>query len=364
MLRINNTGLVKTKNKQKECVYKFLRRSYMTNKLRVFLGPHHIAGLLWEYRQGLRSLGVDAKVVLFYEHPFNYPADIEFKFTGNKYVRFLKRRLNSFIQLPRLIHNFDVFHFVYGTSILPFHIDVYILKLFRKKIVVTFVGSDIRVRNITEDEKLNISRRKRRAQFWEKYADAIISFPEHSQLLTKKYYIIPLGYDLEYWKPFTPSKFKKDKDNVLIVHAPSHRGKKGTEYVIEAIDRLIKEGYKIEFKILENLPNSEVREWVNISDIVVDQLLRGWHGAFTVESMALAKPTLCYINEYWKKKVEYTKNLPLVNTNPDNLYDNLKLLIENPYLRKELGEKGRKYVEEVHDSKKVAKQLLELYESL
>lgn len=344
----------------------------MTNKLRVFLGPFHIAGLLWEYRQGLRSIGVDAKVVIFDEHPFDYPADIEFKFTGNRYVRFLKRIL----QLPRLIHNFDVFNFVYGTSILPFHVDVYILKLFRKKIVMRFVGCDIRSREqIAKENRITdvcktcpdmcMDGKKRKiARFWEKYADAIISFPEYSQLLTKKYYVIPLGYDREYWKLFIPQRNKKDNDKILIVHAPSHRGRKGTEYVIEAIESLIKEGYKIDFKLLENLPNYEVREWVNISDIVVDQLRRGWHGAFAVESMALAKPTLCYINEDWKKKVEYAKNLPLVNTTPNSIYDNLKLLIENPDLRKELGEKGRKYVEEVHDSKKVAKQLLALYKSL
>jgi len=336
----------------------------MANKLRVFLGPHHIAGMLWEYREGLRALEVDAKVIVFSEHPFNYPTDIEFKFTGNKYTRFLKRRLNCFIQLPRLIHNFDVFHFVFGNSLLPYNLDVPILKLFGKKIVMTFVGSDIRPRKITEDEKLNISKKKRIARFWEKHADAIISFPEYSQLLIKKYYTIPLGYDLKYWKPFAPQGNKKDTDKILIVHAPSHRGKKGTEYVIKTIDKLIKEGYNIDFKLLENLPNSEIRDWVNISDIVVDQLLIGWHGTFAIESMALAKPTLCHINEEWKKDVEYAKNLPLVNTTPDTIYDNLKSLIENPELRKELGEKGRKYVEEVHDSKKIAKQLLEIYKSL
>lgn len=330
------------------------------NRLRVFLGPHHIAGIMWEYRQGLRSIGVDAKVVIFDEHPFDYPADIEFKFTGNRYIKLLKRIL----QLPRLIRNFDVFHFVYGDSILPFHMDIYILKLFRKKIVMTFVGSDIRPRKIAEDEKLDISKKNRIAQFWEKYADIIISFPEYSQLLTKKYYMITSGYNLEYWKPFISGKLKKDKDKILIVHAPSHRGKKGTEYVIGAINRLIKEGYKIELKLLENLQNSEVREWINISDVIVDQLLIGWHGSFAKESMALEKPTLCYINEDLKKDIEYAKNLPLVNTTPDTIYDNLKSLIENPDLRKELGEKGRKYVEDVHDSKKVAKRLLELYKSL
>jgi len=340
----------------------------MSRPLRVFLGPAHVAGTLWNYQQGLRSIGVDAKVVLFYEHPFSYPADIEFKFMGNKYIRFLKRRLNCFIQLPRLIHDFDVFHFVYGTSILPYNFDVPILKLFRKKIVMHFVGSDIRPINLRDehyDVNIWINKKKKIAEFWEKNADAIISYPEQSQLLTKKYYVIPLGCDLEYWKPFTSNKFKKDRDKILIIHAPSHRVVKGTKYVLKAIESLKRDGYKIDFKLLEGVPNSEVREWLNISDIVIDQF-NGGYGCFATESMALAKPTLGYINKKWVKDLGYLRNkdIPIVNTTPDTIYDNLKLLIENPKLRREIGAKSRKFVEEVHDSKKIAKQLLELYKSL
>lgn len=339
--------------------------AYMTDssKLRVFLGPYEIAGLAWGYRQGLRGIGVDAKVVTFEEHPFGYPADVQFKFEGNKYIRFLKLRMKMFILFPRWVHNFDVFHFLFGKSLLPYNLDVPILKLFGKKIVVQFVGSEIRPRKIADDEKFDINKKKRTAQFWEKYADVVISFPEYSQLLKKKYYNIPEGCDLEYWKPFTPQKYKKDKNKILIVHAPSNRGRKGTEYVIEAVDRLIEEGYGIKFKLLENMANSDVREWLNISDIVVDQLIVGWHGCFAIESMALAKPTLCYINEELRKEVEYAKDLPLVNATPDTIYEKLKLLIENPDLCKDIGENSRKYVEDITNLEKIAKQLLELYTS-
>ena len=150
----------------------------------------------------------------------------------------------------------------------------------------------------------------------------------------------------------------------MIVHAPSNQQKKGTAYVKEAIELLMSEGYNIEFKLLENLSNSEVREWVNISDIVIDQLLVGWYGVFAIESMALAKPTVCFIDEKYKRKVEYGKIIPLVSATPQTLYNTLKMLIENPDLRSDIGEKSRKYVEEVHDSKKAANQLLKLYQEL
>jgi len=336
------------------------------DSLRVFLGPSHLAGILWEYRQGLKQLGVNAKVVIFEEHKFKYPADIEFKLTGNKYIKVLRIVMNS----PKLIHQFDVFHFVFGHSLLPayYNFDVPLLKLLNKKIVVHFVGSEIRPRNIPET-KMNvdaINKKKKLVKFWEKYADAIISHPEYSQLLAVNYHSIPIGYDLEHWKPFQSDMIEKDTNQILIVHAPSNRETKGTKYVEAAVNMLIKDGYNIKFELLEKLPNSEVREWLNASDIVVDQFLYGWHGALAVESMALAKPVLCYINDEWLNhpSCTYAKDIPLVNTTPDNIYKNLKLLIENPNLRKEIGQKSRKYVEEVHDSTKVAKQLLELYESL
>jgi len=36
------------------------------------------------------------------------------------------------------------------------------------------------------------------------------------------------------------------------------------------------------------------------------------------------------------------------------------MLLENPKLRQELGEKGRKYVEKYHDARKIANQILRL----
>ena len=335
-------------------------------QLRVFLGPTHLAGILWEYRQGLKQLGVDAKVVIFEDHGFKYPADIEFKLNGGRYIKVLRR----IAHFPRLIHRFNVFHFAFGHSLLPayYNFDVLLLKMLNKKIVMHFVGSDIRPRNIPETKMTTdvLNKKKKLIKFWEKYADAIISHPEYSQLLTVNYHSIPLGYDLEHWKPFQSDRIEKDTSQILIVHAPSDREAKGTKYVDAAVNMLIKDGFNIKFKLLENLPNSEVREWLNASDIVIDQLLTGWHGALSVESMALAKPVLCYINDEWLNhpSCKYAKDIPLVNTTLDNIYDNLKLLIENPDLRKEIGQKSRKYVEEVHDSKMAAKQLLELYESI
>ena len=127
------------------------------------------------------------------------------------------------------------------------------------------------------------------------------------------------------------------------------------------IDRLLEEKYNIDFILVENKTNDEVKEICKKADIIIDQLLLESHGVFLIENMAFGKPVLCRIDE---KLMKYYQDIPILRTDPDNIYENLKLLIENPDLRKELGEKGRKYVEENHDSKKIAKQVLEIYKSI
>ena len=61
---------------------------------------------------------------------------------------------------------------------------------------------------------------------------------------------------------------------------------------------------------------------------------------------------------------QFSDNYLYPNTTPVTLYDNLKGLIENPTLRVSIGEKGREYVEKHHDSKIIARQHLDLYQSL
>ncbi|MDV2686949.1 glycosyltransferase family 1 protein, partial [Alkalihalophilus lindianensis] len=56
--------------------------------------------------------------------------------------------------------------------------------------------------------------------------------------------------------------------------------------------------------------------------------------------------------------------LPIVNANPDNLYEETKMLLDHPELRRELGVKGRIYVEKVHSHDIVAEQLLTIYSNL
>lgn len=66
---------------------------------------------------------------------------------------------------------------------------------------------------------------------------------------------------------------------------------------------------------------------------------------------------LNFMENIWEKY----KNLPILNTKSEFVYDNLIKLIENKELRLELGIIEKKYIEDVHESKKIATKLIELY---
>ncbi|MFH1454436.1 MAG: glycosyltransferase [Armatimonadota bacterium] len=359
-----------------------LKKEKTKNNLRVLFGPIHIAGNFLGYSQGLSSLGVSSKIVLTKKHSFEYN-DKNTEYLGNKIdlnkvnLKFDKGRIRGSFNLSnykflKFIDKFDIFHFTFGHSLLSENRDIPILKSKGKKIVMQFCGCDIRCRDIVTSENRKASpctdcriecitaQKRDTVKFWETHADAIISHPEYSQLLTKPYHYFIIGIDPDKW-----DEGKLQENSVpLIVHAPSMQDVKGTKYIVEAVNSLKNEGYDFEFKLLENMPNDELKTILQKADIVVDQLLCGWYGHLAVECMALGKPVLAYVDEKWCRQVGYAVEVPIINTTKDNIYENLKKLIKNPGLRKDCGRKSREYVEKVHDYRKVAKELLNIYSSI
>ncbi|CAG0999658.1 hypothetical protein METP3_03210 [Methanosarcinales archaeon] len=337
--------------------------------MRILHAPGNAAGQANILGKAQRELGVKADVMVFYQTKFNYDCDINLslpeKMTATKCCLLMFNFIRCFFK-------YDVFHFHYGGSLLPLNLDLPVLKLFGKKIVMHYWGSDIRQSNIAinyvyfktldelqkiypeKNDKYKISKIKR----VEKYADLTIVGDYPLLPYSPKSTVIKQAIDL------TKLHFvgcESGNKKIKIVHAPTDREKKGTKYVFPVIERLEKEGYDINFILIENKKNEEALEIYKQCDIMIDQLLLEAHGILLIECMALGKPVLSRID---KKFMKYYPGIPILNTDPDNLYDNLKLLIENPEMRRELGEKGRKYVEEVHDSKRIAKQLIELYNGI
>jgi len=126
--------------------------------------------------------------------------------------------------------------------------------------------------------------------YWCRYADVVIPGFVGPDGFGRWDVLIPsqLSIDLAVWKSSKKLSVADGiKDKVVVVHSPNHRGFKGTEFVIDAVEKLQKEGLNIELRLLENIQNSEVQRILcEEADILVEQLIFTGHGLNGLEGMA------------------------------------------------------------------------------
>ena len=308
--------------------------------LRVVHCPVNTAGVPWQNVQALRRHGVDAKLVVFERYRLHPEADWSLDRAGG----FIRRQLAQWRAFFQLLPRTDVFHFYFGLTLVPKSLQFPILRLLRKKSVLHFLGSDIRGRS---PEELSYSG-SADAQIVGSY-DAIRWVPDA--------YVVPPGIDLREFTPVPPT----DRERPLVVHAPSNRARKGTQYVIAACEKL-----GVDLEIVEGLHHEEARRRYEHADIVVDQLNAGWYGLFAIEAMALGKPVVTALHEDAVERTEaaYGVSLPVVNTTKETLVETLRPLVESPEERRRIGKASRRYVEQVHDGDRNAGRLLEIYDEI
>lgn len=346
---------------------------------KIFIGPIDVANMGAILADAFREGEVKVTAVSIGMGPFQegrrydkvLAPDIQHLNTMQKTFKDLYCRLYSFLKyFPK--HN--VFIFFFGNTLLPFNLDLPILKLFGKKTLMRFLGSDIRsyealakaakkagLKYYTSKDRqdvrskvnqLHFKRKRSMIYMVEKYATYVISGPQFSQLLTKPYHRILVPIDISNIK-----YNNKPNQKPIVVHAPSDDAYKGTNYVLEAVEKLKSEGYDFDFRLFRNISNVEVRQTLSEADIAIDQLFAFSAGMFALEAMTAGCAVLGgNVPEF----SGFPKELPVIHTNPDNIYQNLKMLLEKPKLRQELGKKGRRYVEKHHDHRKIADEYIRL----
>jgi hypothetical protein len=270
------------------------------------------------------------------------------------------------------IYNFDIIHHPAHGFLLRFtnwmkHKEGTLIKWAGCKNVVLPYGSDIwmysRINNLELRHALLLSypmaakfesEIQKQINYWIGYSS--IFFPVlqtdgvgYWDILSYNYVVI----NENKWALNTNFSDQKNgvNDTVKIIHSPNHRGVKGTEFIIQAVENLKNEGLKVELILLEKLPNEKVNELMADADILAEQLIIA-HGLSAVEGMAKGLAVISNFEDESRNKVfrtySYLNECPIVSAGPENITDVLRSLVVNPALRRELGVAGRAYVEKYH----------------
>ncbi|WP_434644673.1 hypothetical protein [Achromobacter piechaudii] len=334
--------------------------------MKIFHGPNNIAGAAGVLAKAQRTLGYDAEAVCYSTGTYGYPAD-----------RYLKRtmadRVSSTIK-ESLTH--DVFHFYFGQSLTGGSLyDVPWLRRLGKKVFFYFCGCDLR------DAKAVIAQREFSAckTCWPAACSAnrlkavetasncdgiFVSTPDLLEFADNAIWLPqPLSFEqfdiLRQSLNFNTDAGQRTKKAVRIAHGPSSRLLKGTIHLEEAIARLRARHLDVELVLVENMSHVDAMQACLDADIIVDQLLIGAYGQFSVEMMALGKPVVCYIRDDLRPL--YPADLPILSANPRTIEQVLEGLVNQPESWAKMGEAGLAYARKYHDSFAVAKIALDAY---
>lgn len=315
----------------------------------------------------LRLEGIHATSCHFYSNRYNFKPDLNLHldtFASNLREEKIKEFINQ------ALDKYDIFHFHFGATFLPDKSDLEILKKAGKKMVVHHHGSDVRM--LSKAAQLNPYVRVKPGWPEEKILtelSVLSSYIDHAFVqdfelegyikdFYKEVHVVPHAIDPDQFQPSYPEA----KSSPLIVHAPTLRDLKGTEFILDAVKELEQSGLSFDFELIEGLTYQETQNLLSKADIVIDQLRIGASGYISTEAMAYGKPVICYIRPDLVDK--YPSGFPIVNANPDSITAVLRNLISQPDNWKELGKQGRSYVERNHSTAKVGASYIEVYKKL
>jgi hypothetical protein len=361
---------------------------------RVLHVPYNIAGNASGLSEGLRSLGWDSTVWTLMEDPYGFSGDRTWWDSSTPMLIRELRRLKAIIQAA---YGFDVIHYNFGTTIAqpPLgdrpngsstgrlatrvlvryrhvlqHAELWLMRKLGRKIFVHYQGDDARQADYQLGYEVSIlqahpdaytsdldAQRKRQIDLLHRYAEQFYAVnPDLMNALPTPARFLPYSHlDARRVQLTLPTA---DATQRLVVgHAPTHRGVKGTTRVIEAVEVLEREGHPVELRLIEGLQHREAMEAYREVDVLVDQLYAGWYGGLAVELMAMGKPVLSYIRAEDLRWVPsaMVSDIPIISVTEDTLHATLIELVNSG--RENLlavGTSGRHFAERWHDPRGIA----------
>jgi hypothetical protein len=159
-----------------------------------------------------------------------------------------------------------------------------------------------------------------------------------------------LVIDLEEWMP---TERDWNSDELVVAHAPNHRGFKGTEFIIEAVETLQAQGEKIRLRLIEGMSNSKVRDVLcTEAHVLVEQLISTGYGMNGVEGLASGVVVVSNLEDNRvmvpMRRWSFARECPIVSASPETIEDVLRELLNNRSYCAELGIKSRAYAEKFH----------------
>lgn len=165
---------------------------------------------------------------------------------------------------------------------------------------------------------------------------------------------------------------KEHPGKIRIGHGPTVRKAKGTNEILKSLDIICKRNSNVTVDLIEGVQWSESLRRKSNCDIWIDQLTLGY-GVSSIEAMAMGIPVISafqdqedctrFIQAIGGNEVGLPFLQPLL-PDPDpngGLPYVIQSLIDNKWVRQEVGEKGRQFAQRFHSEERGVAQLKLIY---
>lgn len=290
-------------------------------------------------------------------------------------LAYLACRAQNFFYLGRsgfLLHSADGRNF-----------ELAFLKKQSKKIVCFFAGSDIRSPALSlqhaQDHEIDVMMTylikivpayaepaheqliKMTAEAAEQHANYIFTAPVDQISYFTRGDLLPCCYFYPD-ENFTKNDRKFESiGKIKIVHAPSLPFIKGTQILRAAIKKLQLEGYDFNYVELQEKQNTNVLEELRDAHVVVNELYAFVPGLLGVEAMASHCALITSADSRYETTLPEGANDAWIVTHYWDIYDKLKMVLDNKSLIKQYADKGFDWAAKNHkmsSSKERVRQIL------
>ena len=142
----------------------------------------------------------------------------------------------------------------------------------------------------------------------------------------------------------------------------NHREPKGARFVLDAVHKARMQGADFAFLFGERLAHADAMEIYQKVDVLLEQFVIGFYGLQACEFALMEKPVVVYLNEQDAPHLPpgMWEEIPFINAAAWELPETIVRIcdMDREELR-EIGRRGRAFVEKWHSDKAVAGQILE-----
>lgn len=357
-----------------------LAARFYPKKFDIGIGPEPLINNVY-HKRALSRYGYSAET--FVDSVYFITSDFDKRFfVDNIWIDYLIRNVSFYIFLYSVFNYRCVYVYFNGgalyRSFLLWRFEPYLYKLAGVKVVVMPYGGDVQV--LTRSP--NLVFRHAMIQDYPNHRNAYVKIQSRIRLWTAGASAVLAGCEwvdyLYHWDRLMVAHFSIDleaqeithNDTIKvgkgraaafkILHAPNHRSIKGTQFVLDAVEELKREGHEIELMLAEKKSNSEILGMICAADLVIDQLVIGWYAMFAIESMVRSKPVICHLREdlinlYRFDGLIEKDEPPLIRADFSNVKSVIRQCITGEIDIEEHGKKGYAYVQKLHSTEAVGK---------